>query len=287
VDRRIIDLYDEFTHTSLGRRKFLARLAELTGSMSAAVVFLPQLENDYSKARVIAEGDTRIVEDYITYPGPQGDVRAYLATPAGNGAFPAVIVIHENRGLNPHIEDVARRAATAGYLSIAPDALSPLGGTPPDTDEARTRMRALDAELTQANFLAAVSFAGTHAQSTGRVGCVGFCWGGGMANQLAVHSTELHAAVAFYGRQPASEDAAKIRASVLLHYAGLDTRINRGIADYEAALKAAGVDYTLYMYDGVNHAFHNDTSPTRYDEAAARLAWQRTIAFFDAKLKEV
>ena len=285
MNQRIIELYDEFTHTALPRREFLTRLAQLTGSAAAAAALLPLLENDYAHARAIPKDDSRIQEDYIEYPGPQGAVRAYLATPMSTRRFPVVMVIHENRGLNPHIEDVARRAAAAGYLGLAPDALSPLGGTPADTDDARTRMQALDPELTVANFLAGVSFGRTHASSTGRVGCVGFCWGGGMANQLAVNSDELRAAVAFYGRQPAAEDVPKIKASVQLHYAGLDSRINRGIAAYERALRDAGTDYELYMYDGVNHAFHNDTSPTRYDEAASKLAWERTIAFFDAKLK--
>ena len=285
MDQKIIDLYDEFTHTDLPRRELLARLAKMTGGVAVAMALLPLLENNYANARVVRKGDPRLEEDYIEYPGPQGNVRAYLATPTGNAPFPAVVVIHENRGLNPHIEDVARRAATAGYLAIAPDALSPLGGTPPDTDEARIRMRELDADMTQADFLAGVSFASNHPVSTGRVGCLGFCWGGGMANQLAVHSADLQAAVAFYGRQATAEDVPKIKASLMLHYAGLDTRINAGIPAYEAALREHGVDYVVHLYDGVNHAFHNDTSPTRYDEAAAKLAWQRTIAFFDAKLK--
>ena len=285
VDQKIIDLYDEFTHTDLPRREFLTRLAKMTGTTAAAVALLPLLENDYAQARVIAEDDDRVQGDYIEYPGPQGNVTAYLATPTGSGPFPAVVVIHENRGLNPHIEDVARRAAAAGYLGVAPDALSPLGGTPSDTDEARSRMRELDPDVTRDNFVAAVSYAKTHQRSTGRVGCVGFCWGGGMANQLAVHSEQLQAAVAFYGRQASAEDVPRIKASLMLHYAGLDTRINAGIPAYEAALREHGVDYVVHLYDGVNHAFHNDTSPTRYDETAAKLAWQRTIAFFDAKLK--
>ena len=286
MDQRIIDLYDEFTHTNVPRREFLARLAKITGSMSAAVALLPMLRNNYAHARVVPADDSRIAEDYVEYPGPRGPVRAYQATPTGTGPFPGVVVIHENRGLNPHIEDVARRAATAGYLAVAPDALSPLGGTPGEEDRARTMMRELDADQTRDNFVAGVTYTAEHQSSTGRVGCVGFCWGGAMANQLAVHSAKLQAAVAFYGRQPAAADVPRIKAAILLHYAGLDRRINAGIPAYEEALTAAGVRYELHMYDGVNHAFHNDTSPTRYDEAAAKLAWERTIAFFDRELND-
>jgi carboxymethylenebutenolidase len=285
VDQDVIDLYDQFTHSDMPRREFLSRLAKLAGGAAAATALLPLLENNYAHARVIGEDDRRLQEEYVEFPGPQGAVRAYLATPTGSGRSPAVVVIHENRGLNPHIEDVARRAATAGFLAVAPDALSPLGGTPDDSDRARTMMGQLDAGETRDNFLAAVMYAKNHPRSTGKVGCVGFCWGGAMANQLAVHSGGLDAAVAFYGRQPAAEDVAKIRASLLLHYAGLDRRINAGIEAYEAALRDARVDYELHMYEGVNHAFHNDTSLTRYDEAAATLAWERTIAFFDDKLR--
>ncbi len=284
MDQTIIDLYDRFTHGGLERRDFLNRLAGMAGGMSAAVALLPRLENDYERSGLVSPRDARIQTDYVTYPGASGDVRAYHAAPSGTGPFPAVVVIHENRGLNPHIEDVARRAAAAGFWAIAPDALSPLGGSPSDTDEARSRMGRLDAEQTTGDFVAGVTYAKDHADTTGRVGCVGFCWGGGMANRLAVRSPDLAAAVAFYGRQPAAEDVPRIRAALMLHYAGLDTRINAGLEAYEAALGAAGVRYELHMYDGVNHAFHNDTSPTRYDEAAARLAWERTIAFFRAEL---
>jgi len=285
VDQDIIDLYDQFTHSDMPRREFLSRLAKLAGGAAAATTLLPLLENNYAHARVVSADDPRLQEEYVEFPGPRGPVRAYLATPTGSATSPGVVVIHENRGLNPHIEDVARRAAAAGFLAVAPDALSPLGGTPDDTDRARTMMGQLNGEQTRENFMAAVSYAKSHPRSTGRVGCVGFCWGGAMANQLAVHSADLNAAVAFYGRQPAAEDVAKIKASLLLHYAGLDQRINAGIEAYEAALRDAGVDYEVHMYEGVNHAFHNDTSPTRYDEASAALAWERTLAFFDDKLR--
>ncbi len=195
------------------------------------------------------------------------------------------MVIHENRGLNPHIEDVARRLAVEGFMAIAPDALSPLGGTPFDPDEARTLIRKLDGASTLKNYLAAVRFLKTHQQSTGKIGCMGFCWGGGMANQLAVNSPDLTAAVPFYGRQPAAKDVPKIKVPLLLHYAALDQRINKGIPAFETALKKAGVDYKKYMYEGAKHAFHNDTNAARYHKEAAQLAWQRTISFLKEKLE--
>lgn len=279
MDQDIIDLYDEFTHGHVSRSGFLARLAGLVGGLPAAGAVLTRLENDYGRS-ITSEEDERIRVEYLTYEGASGPVRAYHARPRTEGPLPAVLVIHENRGLNPHIEDVARRAAAEGFWTIAPDALSPLGGTPDDSDAARTRMRDLDPDTTRGDFLAGVSFAAGNEDTNGRVGCVGFCWGGAMANQLAVHSDDLSAAVAFYGRQPAAEDVPSIQAPLLLHYAGLDQRINEGIDAYREALDAAGKTYELHLYDGVNHAFHNDTSPTRYDEAAARLAWERTVAFF-------
>lgn len=285
MDRKIISLYDQYTHTPLERRVFLKRLGRLAGGTAAALALLPMLENNYARAALVAADDERIDSGYITYPGASGEVRGYLARPKGEGRSPGVVVIHENRGLNPHIEDVARRAAVAGFLALAPDALSPAGGTPADEDRARTMIRGLDRATAIGDFVAAVSFLEGHPLATGKVGCVGFCWGGGMANQLAVRIAGLDAAVAFYGRQPAPADVAAIRAPVLLHYAGLDDRINAGIADYEQALRAAGVDYRLHMYDGVNHAFHNDTNGARHDAAAARLAWRRTIEFFEQKLR--
>jgi carboxymethylenebutenolidase len=196
-----------------------------------------------------------------------------------------VVVIHENRGLVPHIEDVARRVALEGFLALAPDALSPLGGTPADLDKARSMIQTLDSQSNTQNFVAAVRYLKTHPASTGKVGVVGFCWGGAVANQLAVHSPDLNAAVPFYGRQPASEDVPKIKASLLLHYAGLDEGINKGIPAYEAALKKASIDYKIYMYEGANHAFFNDTNAERYNKDAAQLAWQRTVSFFKEKLR--
>ena len=285
MDQKYINLYDEYTHTTLGRSAFIGRLAKLAGGVAAAQALLPLLDVNYAQAALVPSDDSSIITAKVTYPAPGGDVQGYLARPAGDGRYPAVVVIHENRGLNPHIEDVARRTATAGFLALAPDALSPLGGTPEDRDEARRMIGQLDREQTLQNFLAAAAFLRSHTNGTGKVGCFGFCWGGGMATQLAVHDAQLQAAVAFYGRQAATEDVPKIKAALMLHYAGLDSRINAGIEAYEAALKMESVDYTVHIYEGVNHAFHNDTAASRYDEKAAKLAWERTVAFLADRLK--
>lgn len=284
MDQRITDLYDEYTAGSIDRRGFLKKLSVLAGGVAAVSALLPQLERNYAMAEVVAKDDSRLDTKYVKYPGETGDVHASFARPKGDKKLPGVIVIHENRGLNPHTENVARRMALEGFLAIAPDALSPLGGTPDDVDKARSMMRELDGEATTKNFLAAVQYLKTHPQSTGKVGVMGFCWGGGMSNQLAVNSPDLAAAIPFYGRQPAAEDVPKIKASLLLHYAGLDERINAGIPAFEAALKEASVDYQMHMYEGAGHAFFNDTSG-RYHEEAAKLAWKRTIAFLKEKLK--
>lgn len=284
MDQKFVDLYDEYTHAPLPRREFLTRFAQLAGGAAAAAALLPLLEANYAIAQVAA-GDERLETGYITYPGASGEMRAYRARPKAEGKLPGVVVIHENRGLNPHIEDVARRAAVAGFLAIAPDALSPLGGTPDDTDEARQKIRQLDRAKTLQDFVAAVSFLKNQPDCTGKVGCVGFCWGGSMSNQLAVNAADLSAAVVFYGSSPRAEDVPRIKVPLLLNYAGLDRRINSGVPAYEEALKAAGVQYTKHIYEGVNHAFHNDTSARRYGEAAAKLAWQRTIDFFNRTLK--
>jgi len=221
----------------------------------------------------------------VEYPGETGQVRAYLARPEGEIRRPGVIVIHENRGLQPHIKDVTRRVALEGFLAIAPDALSPVGGTPEDVDQARSLMQELDTAATIKNFVAAVQYLKTHPLSTGKVGCTGFCWGGGMTNQVAVHSPDLSAAVPYYGRQPDAQDVPKIKASMLLHYAGTDERINAGIPAFEEALKQASVEFKIYIYEGAEHAFNNDTNKARYHKEAAQLAWQRTIAFFKEKLR--
>lgn len=279
MDQKIIDLYDEYTHAPLPRRHFLARLSALAGGTAAAAALLPMLENNYAQAAMVAETDGRIATSMVGFAAGGAEVSAYLAKPKGMAKAPAVLVIHENRGLNAHIKDIARRLAADGFLALAPDMLSSMGGTPEDEDMAREMIGKLDRAATIAGLVAGVSFLKGHAEGTGKVGCVGFCWGGAMANAVAAGSPDLNAAVVFYGRQPAADEAGKIRARVLMHYAGLDKNVNAGMADWEAALKAAGVDYRQYVYEGANHAFNNDTNAARYDAAAAKLAWDRTIAF--------
>ena len=284
IPQAVIDLYDAYTHVPLPRRVFLDRLAKLAGGTTAALALLPLLENNYARAEMVPEDDPALA----TETAQAGALSVYVAKPAdAAGPLPAIVVIHENRGLNPHIKDVARRAALAGYVAIAPDYLSADGTpTPENEDQARDEIGALDAAETLANGLAVLQYARAGRDDVdGNTGVVGFCWGGGQANSLAVNDPELGAAVAFYGRQPSAEDAARIKAALLLHYAGLDDNINPGIEGYTQALDAAGVAYEMHMYDGVNHAFHNDSNAARYDEAAATLAWQRTIAFFDQHLK--
>jgi carboxymethylenebutenolidase len=282
MDQRIINLYDEYTHKPLSRQEFLRRLILLTGSTATALSVLPLLEVNYTHATVTSDGD--LFTERISYPGVNGEMQAYVARPEKEKKYPAVVVIHENRGLNAHIEDVTRRAATAGFLAIAPNALSPLGGTPVNEDEARTKFQQLKPEDSLQNFIKIFDYLGSRKDCNGKFGCVGFCWGGAMSNNLAVHVPALKAAVAFYGRQPSAEDTAKIKAAVQLHYGSLDERINAGIAAYEEALKQNKIEYELYMYEDANHAFHNDTAPTRYNETAAKLAWQRTIKFFEKHL---
>lgn len=283
MDQRIIHLYDEYTHKPLSRQDFLKRLTLLAGSTAAAMALLPLLENNYARAAVTTQDD--LFTEYIKYPGVPNEMTAYIARPKEEKNYPAIIVIHENRGLNAHIEDVARRAARAGYLAIAPNALSALGKTFANEDEARAAFRDLKAEDNLQNFIAGYNYLSTRKDYNGQAGCVGFCWGGGMSNDLAVNLPGLKAAVAFYGRQANAVDVPKIKAAVQLHYAGLDERINQGIAAYETALKQAGTRYELHMYDNVNHAFHNDTAGARYNEEAAKLAWGRTIEFFGKYVK--
>ena len=251
---------------------------------SDITILLSKERRKFMDNQIVPKEDPRLNVENIKYPGDTGDVLAHFARPKEDVKIPGVIVIHENRGLNPHTEDVARRVALEGFLAVAPDALSPLGGTPKDVDNARSLMQKLDNQTTIKNFVAAVKYLKTHPQSTGKVGIMGFCWGGGVANQVAVNFPDLEAAVPFYGRQPASEDVPKIKASLLLHYADLDERINKGIPAFEAALKEASIDYKIFMYEGAEHAFLNDTGP-RYHDEAAKLAWKRTIAFFKEKLK--
>lgn len=284
MDQQIINLYDEYTHKPLSRNEFLRRLVLLTGSTAAAMALLPMIEVNAAGAKVITP-DQDLFTERIKYPGINGDMEAYVARPKEEKKYAAVVVIHENRGLNAHIEDVARRAANAGYLAIAPNALSSLGGTPANEDEARTKFQQLKPEDNLQNFIKAFDYLATRKDCNGKYGCVGFCWGGAMANSLAVNVPSLKAAVAFYGRQPEAADVAKIKAAVQLHYGELDERVNAGIPAYEEALKKNNIPYELYIYKGANHAFHNDTAPTRYNAEAAKLAWERTIAFFGKYLK--
>ena len=284
MDQRIINLYDRFTHGGMNRREFLDRLAELAGSTAAAVALLPVLQNDYAKAAIVAADDARLATERMSYDSPKGKIDGYLARPKSKGKRPAVLVIHENRGLNPHLEDVARRFALEGFLAYAVDLLSLVGGTPPSEDAARELHPKMNQDDAVAALVSAVSVLKTYSESTGKVGAVGFCFGGLMVNRLAVASPELDAGVAYYGRQVPADQVSKIKAALLLHYAENDDGVNAGIPAYEAALKVNSKKYTLYTYPGTQHAFNNDTGAARYNKAAADLAWSRTLAFFKENL---
>jgi len=285
MNQDIINLFDEYTHAPLTRDEFIRRLTKLTGSLAAALAVLPMLEINYAHEQTVLPQDDRITTEHITYAGDDCTMKGYVAKPKLNGKYGSVAVIHENRGLNPHIEDVTRRVAVAGYLALAPDALSAFGGTPANEDDARNLFSKLDEKKNLNNFIKGIEYLKSREESNGKTGCVGFCWGGGIANQLAVHVPDLKAAVAYYGRQPDAADVPKIKAAVQLHYGGLDERIDAGIPAYEDALKKAGVKYELYVYEGAQHAFNNDTAPTRYNAAAAKLAWERTLKFFSETIK--
>ncbi len=283
MNQDIINLYDDYTHTPLSRSEFIRRLVLITGSITAAMTVLPMIEVNAANAAVT--GEDELFTERISYPGVPGNMSAYIARPKEEKQYPAIIIIHENRGLNAHIEDVARRAAKEGFLAIAPNALSAIAAAPANEDEARQKFQELKAEDNLQNFINVFDYLATRKDYNGSVGCVGFCWGGAMANNLAVKVPALKAAVAFYGRQPAAEEVGKIKAVLQLHYGSLDERVNAGIAAYEEALKKNNINYELFMYEGVNHAFHNDTAPARYNEAAAKLAWQRTIDLFKKYVK--
>jgi carboxymethylenebutenolidase len=285
MDRRILELYDEYTHAPLPRRVFLERLAAIAGSSAAAMAILPLLDSNYAHAAV-AENDARLSIGSASWRGPSGEIRGYLVVPqSGPAKRPAVIVIHENRGLTPYIRDVARRLALEGFTSLAPDLLSPHGGTPADEDKGRELFAArVDRERAAHDVLPAIALLEARSDAAGGVGAIGFCFGGQVVNQLATIAPSLDAAVPFYGRQPPLADVPKIRARIQIHYAGNDPGINAGMAAYEAALKAAGVRYEQYVYDGAEHAFHNDTSAARYNKAAADLAWSRTVTFLRSAL---
>ena len=256
----------------------------LAGSAALATTALSVLEPGYAQAATISPLAEDLVEETVTWPGDGATVSGYLVHPKGKKKRGAVVVIHENRGLTPHIKDVTRRVAQAGYLALGVDALSVMGGTPADEDQGRELIGQLDPQKNLNNYLAALTYLRARPECNGRTGCVGFCWGGGLANQLAVHDPRLNAAVAYYGQQPRAEDVPQIKAALMLHYAGLDQRIDAGIPAYEAALKAAHIPYELFVYEGVNHAFNNDTSPARYNAEAATLAWERTLRLFGEKL---
>jgi carboxymethylenebutenolidase len=284
MDQRIINLYDRFTHGGMSRRDFLDRLGEMAGSAAAAAALLPLLQNDYAQAAIVAADDARLATERLAYDSPKGRIDGYLARPKAKGKRPVVLVIHENRGLNPHLEDVARRFALEGFLAYAVDLLSLVGGTPASEDAARDLHPKMNQDDAVAALVSGVSVLKAHAESTGKVGAVGFCFGGLMINRLAASSPELDAGVAYYGRQVPAEQVPNIKASLLLHYAENDDPVNSGIPAYEAALKANGKKYTIHTYPGTQHAFNNDTGAARYNKAAADLAWSRTIAFFKENL---
>ncbi|HUN12877.1 MAG TPA: dienelactone hydrolase family protein [Rhabdaerophilum sp.] len=279
IDREIIQLYDQFTHGAMDRRAFMERLTRLAGSTAAAAAMLPLLQNDYARAETVKPDDPRLVSSEVAVPGSDAGLKGYLVGAKGGEKRPAVVMIHENRGLNPHIRDMTRRAALAGYLTLGIDALSPEGGTPANEDAARDMIGKLSPEDAARRIAAAVRFLASHPQSTGKVGAMGFCWGGGQVNRVASIEPALAAGVAYYGVQVPAERVGGIRAALLLHYAGRDDRINAGIPAYKAALEQAGKTFELHVYEGVDHAFNNDTNAARYNAAAAGLAWQRSLDF--------
>ncbi len=285
MEKKITDLYSEYRKGELSRREFLKKLTLIAGSTAAASMLLPVLEEYENITPGTQNTNPDLISEFIRYPGLTGDMRAYLSRPEKGNKFPAVIVIHENRGLVPHIQDVTRRMASEGFLSLAPDALSPVGGTPDDVSNVGELFKKLNSEETTKNFVAAVKYLKTHPNSNGKVGCTGFCWGGALTNQVAVNAPDLNASVPYYGRQPSAEDVAKIKAPVMAHYAENDQGINAGIPAFEEALKKNGIEYQIFSYPGTGHAFNNDTNPSRYNEEAAKLAWKRTVGFFKEKLK--
>jgi len=285
-DQELINLYDRYAHDLINRREFLEKAGKYAVGGLTASALLEALSPRYAWAMQVPEDDPRIKADRIEYPSPQGHgkIRGYLVRPAkGDAKLGGVVVVHENRGLNPYIEDVARRVAVAGFMALAPDALSPLGGYPGDDDTGREMQRKLDPAKLIQDFIAGYEYLKAQLASNGKVGVVGFCYGGAVANAMAVRLPGLAAAVPFYGRQPETDDVAKIKAPLLLHYAGLDERVNKGWPSYEDALKKNGKQFSAYFYPNANHGFHNDTTP-RYDKDAAELAWKRTIEFFKTRL---
>lgn len=287
IKQEVFDLYDDYAHSRLNRRTFMEKLSLYAVGGLTVPALMSFLMPDYKENIQVKADDPRLKSEYITYPSPKGggDIKGLLSKPVdAKGKLGGIIVVHENRGLNPYIEDVARRAALAGFISLAPDALTPLGGYPGNDDKGREMQATRDKGEMEQNFIDAYNYLKNHKDCNGKVGVVGFCYGGGIANMMAVRIPDLAAAVPFYGSQPAVEDVPKIKAPLLLHYASLDTRITAGWPAYEAALKANNKKYQAFIYEGANHGFHNDTTP-RYDKAAAELAWKRTIDFFEENLK--
>lgn len=281
MDSRITSLYNEYIHGDMPRRDFIRRVTEIAGSTAAATALLTLLEPDWALGQQVDPNDQRLATEPVTYEGATGPVEAYLTRPVqANGPLPGILVIHENRGLNAHIKDVARRAALAGYVALAPDGLSYVGGGLDDQEAARDRFRNADVEKITADVIAGVPYLARSEKCTGRVGTVGFCYGGGVSLQCAVSEDAVAASVSFYGRALSAEDAAKVTVPLMMHYAGADERINAGIPEFRAALDEHEVAYSIHMYPGTGHGFHNDTSQARYNPAAAKLAWQRTLRFF-------
>jgi carboxymethylenebutenolidase len=290
VDKRIIDLYNEYVHTALPRRDFLARLARIAGGSAAAMAILPFIEPNYAQGRQTEPDDKRLSTERVQFNGPGGAVKAYVAKPhklRRKDRLAGVLVIHENRGLNEHIEDVTRRVALAGYMAVAPDGLSSVGGAPADQEAARDLFAKTDGARIATDILAAVPWLAADAINNGKIGVVGFCYGGGMALRAAVEAVGVDCAVAYYGKQLSAEDTKRLRVPLLLHYAGNDERIDAGIPDFKAALDAQGATYTINMYPGTEHGFNNDSSAARYNAEAATLAWSRTMSFFDKYLKGI
>ncbi len=283
MDQQIINLYDQYTHSQMDRKSFMEKLAKLTGGIAMAMTLLPMLENNYASGQTLNDPDM-LTED-ITYSGRNGEMKAFLAKPKSNQKLGSVLVIHENRGLNPHIKEVTKRVADVGYVAMAPDALSPFGGTPADEDEARNHISELDSAKNLKNYLDGLEYLRRRDDTNRKTACIGFCWGGGLANELAVNDGKLYAAIAYYGKQPKTDDVPRIKAKIMLHYGGLDERINAGIPAYRSALEDNHIDHQIYVYKGANHAFNNDTSPTRYNEEAAKLAWSRTLDLLDKTIR--
>ncbi len=286
-DQELLIIFDAYVHGTIDRRGFLDRAQKFATATMSATALLAALSPNFAAGQQIPKDDKRLSTEYVSYPSSAGSgtVKGYIAKPANaTGKLPGIVVAHENRGLNPHIEDIARRLALAGFVALAPDGLSPLGGYPNDEDKAREMFAKLDQQKTTEDFVAATTYLKGRLDFNGKLGAIGFCWGGGMAHTLSTRLPELNAAVSFYGNHPKAEDAAKVKAPLLIHFAGMDERLNASWPAYEAALKAAGVRYTAHVYPGAQHGFNNDTTP-RFDTAAAKLAWDRTMTFFGQNLQ--